>query len=182
MLKLKSVKHNKHFFLTRGIALTAFFACALHYIFGLHQYVILFFALVWGIYIFTIRIFVQPYTITGAVDFGETSVTTKYKDGIINDFQYSKVAFVYGGYYGGERYNFFLHFIDGAAKDGVNNFLVFDDDPTKKIRIMLHNSKEYRALRTYLEELRDNGKDVVINNYTLYQIKTFLKQFINEKI
>ena len=185
MFKLKLAKHNIHFFLYRAFALTVWSTCVLHYAIGLHQYVVQFFVLVWFIYIFTIRVFVQPHTICGAVEFGESSVTARYKDGKINDFQYRKVTFVYGGYYGSNIYIVIVYLIDGPSKDGVSNFLVFDDDPTKKIRIMLHSKKEYRTLRAYLDKLRDNGKEVVVTNYTLYQIKTYFKQFkqfINEKI
>jgi len=185
MFKLKIVKHNIHFFLTRTIALTVWSTCALHYAIDLPKFVVIFFVLVWVIYIFTIRVFVQGHTICGSVDLGESTVTVRTQDGRINNFQYKKVTLVYGGYYGGNSYIFFMYVIDGPSKDGVSNFLVFDDDPAKKIRIMLHSRKEYRALRAYLRDLRVEGKEVVVNNYIIYHIKTYfkqLKQYINEKI
>jgi hypothetical protein len=136
-------------------------------------------------YAFILRDVVQPHTVFGTFIFEESSVSVLYKDGKINDFQYSKVTFVYGGYWGKWAYCLYSFTDFKAARDGVSNFLIFDDDPLKKMQIMLHNKREYRALLAYLEKLRDNGKDVVVTNFIWHQVKTFFKQFkqfINETI
>lgn len=186
MLKLRLVRHTIHFAVNRTIVLSVWFTCVLHYAIGLHEFVTIFLAFAMIFYAFIIRAVVQPYTICGAIHFDESTVRWRYKNGEINEYQYRKVTFVNGGYCGKYVYGLYLfyRFTDfKSSKDGVSNFLVFDDDPTKKLQIMLHDKREYRALLAYLEKLRDLGKDVVVTNYMLYQIKTYLKQikrFIHE--
>jgi len=139
-------------------------------------------------YAFIVRAVVKPYTIYGAIHFDESMVRWRYKDGEVNEFQYHKVTFVNGGYNGKYIYGlyFMYSFLDfKSKKDGVSNFLIFDDDPTKKVRIMIHHKREYQTLIAHLDELRWLGKEVKVTNYMWYQIKTFLKKFkryINETI
>ena len=174
MLKLRLVKHNIHFTLNRIIVISVWFTCILHYVIGLHESVTIFFAFVMVFYAFIIRAVVQPYTICGEIHLDESTVRWRYKDAEINEFQYRKVTYVNGGYNG--KYIFGLYFLYSfldfkSSKDGVSNFLIFDDDPTKKVQIMLHNKREFRALLAYLDKLRDLDKDVIVINYILYQIK-----------
>ena len=188
MIKLRLVKHNIHFIVNRIIVLSVWFSCLLHYAIDLHEFVAILFAFVMIFYAFIIRAVVQPHTICGAIHFDETTVRRRYKNNEVVEFEYSKVTFVNGGYFGKYIYGlYFLYsFLDfKSSKDGVSNFLIFDDDATKKVRIMVHHKKEYWALIAYLDELRWLGKEVVVTNYQWYQIKTFFKQIkrlINEKI
>jgi len=157
----------------------------LHYAIGLHEIFTIFFAFLMVAYAFIIRAIVQTYTICGAIHFDESMVRYRYKHGEINEFQYRKVVYVNGGYYGKTVYLFYKFLDFKGGKDGVSNLLVFDDDPTKKLQIILRDKKEYRALLDYLEKLKNLDKEVIVTNYILYKIKTYffqIKRFINEKI
>ena len=178
-IRLKLASHNIHFTLGR-----------LFFLFGLGSYVLLrflnfpeflfaFFLSLWFIHGFTKHIFVKPYTICGEIHIEESSVTLNREGEKINGFHYKKVNFVYGGFKGKFRFNLFVSFLDlRDYHDGVSNSFIFDDDPAKKLQIMLRDKREYLALKQYLENLRNSGKEVVVTKYIVYQFKDYCKRFI----
>ena len=102
--------------------------------------------------------------------------TLKYKTGMIKKIELTELHFIYDGYKGKDNDMITLLFTGIRVKDGVNNFLIFNNDYSNKVQILLRSKKEYKDLLYLLTELEASGIKTQTVRYKVFGFKNFLKK------
>jgi len=112
-------------------------------------------------------------TIVGACSLDLHSVCLKYKDRL-EYIEFSEIVFIYDGYKG--KADWFYIFTFSTVKNGVNNYLIFKNDTSTKIQIMLNSKKEYQKLLDKLAELEASGIKIEKARYLFFEFKNIVKK------
>ena len=103
------------------------------------------------------------------------SFTLKYKAGMIKKIELTELLFIYDGYKG--KYNDMISGLSTGipVKEGVNNYLIFNNDDSNKVQILLRSKNEYKDLLNLLTELETSGIKTQTVHYKVFGFKNILK-------
>ena len=156
---LRIVRYNIHYRINRALYL----ACLLIFVGSIfiarinHEYYkkmndSIFFSccLLIPLIILVIHLWITRYKVIGVCSINRHSITLKYKTGMIKGIELTELLFIYGGYKGKDNDMISLIFTGVRVKEGVNNFLIFNNDFSNKVQILLRSKKEYKDLLNLL--------------------------------
>ena len=126
--------------------------------------------------IFGIHLWITRYKVIGVCSIDRHSITLKYKTGMIKGIELTELLFIYGGYKGKDNDMISLICTGARVKEGVNNFLIFNNDYSNKVQILLRSKKEYKDLVNLLIELESSGIKTQTVHYTVFGFKSILKK------
>jgi len=123
-----------------------------------------------------IHLWITRYKVVGVCSINRHSITLKYKTGLIKGVELSELLFIYDGYKGKENDMISLIFTGVRIKEGVNNFLIFNNDYSNKIQILLRSKKEYKDFLNLLIELEASGVKTQTVHHAVFGFKNILKK------
>ena len=183
---LHIVRYNIHYRINRILYLTAFFLifigltiiAHIDYRFykKMNDSIFVAWCLVISLTAWGTHLCMKRYTIIGECWTDHHSITLKYKTGMIKRIELKELLFIDGGYKGKCIMAWNILFAGRNTKEGANNFLVFNNDYSNKIQILLASKKQYKAFLNKLSEFEAAGIKTQQVHYARFGFRNVLKK------
>jgi len=128
------------------------------------------------IFMWMIHAGMKRYTCIGVCIIDGQFINLKYNTGELKRIEIAELLLIYGGYKGKNNRVWNILFTGNITKDGDNNYLVFNNDFSNKVQILLRSKKEYKDFQNLLIELEASGIKTQKVHYAVFGFKDIYKK------